>query len=157
LPIPTTSVPSAPPPPTPCDILTAETIAAGQSDEEATRALYGSVAGISDRRVTVHLVSTCRKQGQVDARAAFGVYWGEGSRHNAGWRIPGKQVEGRALLTGILHALTASNSDRALEVFTTSKLSIRTICYATGRNYTRGWDCANGDLLQLIARAIRAR
>ncbi|KAJ7158081.1 hypothetical protein C8R46DRAFT_817269, partial [Mycena filopes] len=134
-----------------------ETLAAGQTDQEATQALYGTLADISACRVNVHLVSTCRSQGQVDARAAFGAYWGGESRYNVGWRIPGRQVEGRALLMGILHALTVSNPRRALDIFTTSKFTIRAICYAAGGNYTRGWDCANGDLLELIATAIRAR
>jgi hypothetical protein len=61
------------------------------------------------------------------------------------------------LLTGMLYALVVSNPERSLEVFTTSKYAIRAICYAAGKNNTRGWDCANGDLLELIANVIRKR
>ncbi|KAK7063520.1 hypothetical protein R3P38DRAFT_2473958, partial [Favolaschia claudopus] len=42
-------------------------------------------------------------------------------------------------------------------IFTSSKYSIRAICYAAGKNHTTGWDCANGDLLKAIAEKIRMR
>ncbi|KAJ7254644.1 hypothetical protein B0H12DRAFT_998341, partial [Mycena haematopus] len=143
--------------PTPCDRLVEETINASQTDEEATLRLYGTVSQVSRHRVRVHVASLCRNQGKIDARAAFGVYWGEGSTHNVGWCISGRQIDERALLSAVLHALCASNPCRSLELFTTSKNVIRAICYAAGRNHTRGWDCANGDLLEHIAKVIQTR
>ncbi|KAJ7733653.1 hypothetical protein B0H16DRAFT_1277658, partial [Mycena metata] len=69
------------------------------------------------------------------------------------------QTEGRALLTAILYSLVqvSAKAAKALEIFTTSKFAIRSICYAAGKNHTRGWDCANGDLLEAIGEAVRAR
>lgn len=45
----------------------------------------------------------------------------------------------------------------AVAVFTASKYAIRSICYWAGSNYTRGWACANGDLLEIIAQIIKGR
>ncbi|KAJ7165320.1 hypothetical protein C8R46DRAFT_816763, partial [Mycena filopes] len=143
--------------PTPCDLLAEETMSAVQTDEDATLNLYGGVAEVNPRHVMVHLASACKNGGKVDVRAAFGVYWGEDSTHNNGWLIPGRQVDARAVMLGILHAICVTNPDRTLEIFTTSKYAIRAICYAAGRNHTTGWDCANGDLLELIANAIQSR
>ncbi|KAF7342021.1 RNA-directed DNA polymerase from mobile element jockey [Mycena venus] len=143
--------------PTPCDKLAQETIEAGQSDEEATLRLYGTILPIGPRRTTVHIASSCKNPGRIDARAAFGLYWGDNSRHNRGWCIPGRQLDGRAMLIGILWALGVSNAARPLEIYTTSKYAIRGICYSAGKNHTRGWDCANGDLFERIADTILQR
>ncbi|KAJ6531025.1 hypothetical protein B0H19DRAFT_872446, partial [Mycena capillaripes] len=144
--------------PTPCDRLAVETIEAAQTDEEATLQLYGTVANVDPRRVCVHIASSGRNPSQIDARATFGAYWGDGSSYNIGWRIPGRQLEGRALLIGILYALIAAKPEsRPLDIFTTSKNVIRAICYAAGKRHTRGWDCANGELFERIAHVIRRR
>ncbi|KAJ7731073.1 hypothetical protein B0H16DRAFT_1233805, partial [Mycena metata] len=146
-------------PPTPCDLLTADTINAAETDEEATLKLYGTVPSPSSKRIMVYLASTCRNSGKPDARAAFGTYWGYNSQYNVGWRIPERQTEGRAVLAAILYSLrqVGAKGDKSMDIFTTSKFAIRAICYAAGKNYTRGWDCTNGDLLEAIAKAIRAR
>ncbi|KAJ7837621.1 hypothetical protein B0H13DRAFT_1554231, partial [Mycena leptocephala] len=89
--------------------------------------------------------------------AAFGVYWGNNSQFNAAWRIVGRQLDGRAMLMGIIYALAFVDASRAIDIFTTSKAAIRAVCYKAGKNHTRGWDCANGDLLEHIAKIIRAR
>ncbi|KAJ7719197.1 hypothetical protein B0H16DRAFT_1336859, partial [Mycena metata] len=155
--IPSEIAPLQPSLPTPCDILTAETIAAAQTDDEATLDLYGTIANVQYRHFTVHLSSLCRNQGRADARAAFGAYWGKDSRHNTGGRISGRQLDGRAMLVGVIYALEHLERSRGLDIFMTSKTIIRTICYAAGKNHTRGWDCANGDLLEHIAKIIRDR
>ncbi|KAJ7144691.1 hypothetical protein C8R46DRAFT_820117, partial [Mycena filopes] len=132
-------------------------INAAQTDEEATLDLYGSATHLHPRRFTVSVAAACRNQGKIDARAGFGVYWGKDSCHNTAYRIGGKQLDGRALLTGILYALAFVDPTRALDIFTSSKAAIRAICYKAGQNHTRGWDCANGDLLERITEFIRAR
>ncbi|KAJ7235333.1 hypothetical protein C8J57DRAFT_1572036 [Mycena rebaudengoi] len=45
----------------------------------------------------------------------------------------------------------------AITLFTTSTYAVRSICYWAGGNYTRGWACTNGDLLELAALLIRGR
>jgi ribonuclease HI len=99
----------------------------------------------------------CVNHAQPGLAAAFGVYWGDNSAHNRGLGIPGRQLDSRALLHAILFALTVANPSRVVEVTTTSKYAVRSICYLAGANHTRGWSCANGDLLEFIARAIQAR
>ncbi|KAF7374664.1 RNA-directed DNA polymerase from mobile element jockey [Mycena sanguinolenta] len=140
-----------------CDILTQQTINAAQTDEEATLALYGTIDFIHPRRVCVYIASLCRNPGRINARAAFGVYWGKDCSHNKGWCLPGRQLDVRAALTGVLYSLSVSNPDHPLDIFMTSKQVIRSICYSAGKNYTTGWDCANPDLLEHIAKLIRKR
>ncbi|KAJ7436785.1 hypothetical protein B0H11DRAFT_1650255, partial [Mycena galericulata] len=140
-----------------CDLLAQETIAASQTDAEATAVLYGYVVNSDDTRVTVHVASVCKNAGRIDARASFGLYWGNGSRHNAGRRIPDRQSDGRAILLGVHCALSYLAPDRPVAIHTTSKYAIRAICYRAGPNYTQGWGCPNGDLLEGIVAAICGR
>ncbi|KAJ7805319.1 hypothetical protein B0H13DRAFT_1930249 [Mycena leptocephala] len=44
----------------------------------------------------------------------------------------------------------------AIDMFTTLKAAIRAVCSKAGKHHTRVWDCTNGDLLQHIAKTIRA-
>ncbi|KAJ7737728.1 hypothetical protein B0H16DRAFT_1231488, partial [Mycena metata] len=99
----------------------------------------------------VHIASACKNSGGIDARAGFGTYWGDNSRYNTALRVPGRQVDARAALLGVLYALETAREGRTLEIFLTSKQIIRAICYNAGKNYTTGWDCTNGDLLERIA------
>ncbi|KAJ7363836.1 hypothetical protein DFH08DRAFT_639277, partial [Mycena albidolilacea] len=99
----------------------------------------------------------CVNYARPDVAAAFAVYWGDNSAHNRGLGIPGRQLDSRTVLHAILFALTMANPSRVIEISTTSKYAVRSICYLAGGNHTRGWTCANGDLLDLIARAIQAR
>ncbi|KAJ7885558.1 hypothetical protein B0H14DRAFT_2305601, partial [Mycena olivaceomarginata] len=134
-----------------------ETIQASQTAKEATAALYGEVRNPSGKCAVVHVASTCKHGGRVDARAAFGLYWGHGSHHNIGWRIPGPQTDGRAILIGILCALASTQPMQRITICTTSKYAIRALCYRVGINYTEGWNCANADLLQTIVASIQQR
>ncbi|KAJ7100125.1 hypothetical protein B0H15DRAFT_509146 [Mycena belliarum] len=89
-------------PPTGLDLLVQETVSASKTDEESTQALYGSVLHTSQKRVTVHIASMCHHAGKNHARAAFGLHWGIGNPYNVGWRIAGRQNDGRATLLGII-------------------------------------------------------
>ncbi|KAJ7803301.1 hypothetical protein B0H14DRAFT_2384772, partial [Mycena olivaceomarginata] len=134
-----------------------ETIAASQTAEEATAALYGSVRSPGGKQIVVHVASLCRNGGRIDARATFGLYWGPLSRHNLCWRIPGRQTDGRGIFMGILCALASTPPTQQIDICSTSKYAIRAICYRAGISYTEGWSCANGDLLQLIVAEIQQR
>ncbi|KAJ7355941.1 hypothetical protein DFH08DRAFT_803872 [Mycena albidolilacea] len=148
---------NSPPARTVCDALAENTLATTQTDEESTLALYGTVPDAERRRVHVVVAGVCVKHAQPGVSAAFGVYWGDNSAHNRGFGIPGRQLDARAILHAILFALTVANPSRVVDISTTSKYAIRSICYLAGGNHTRGWSCANGDLLELIARAVQAR
>ncbi|KAJ7207231.1 hypothetical protein GGX14DRAFT_322431, partial [Mycena pura] len=132
-------------------------IQASQTAEEATAALYGGVRDTTAKCAVVHVASTCKHGGRIDARAAFGLYWGHGSRHNVGWRIAGLQTDGRAILTGVLCALTVTQSMQRITICTTSKYAIRALCYRVGKEYVEGWNCTNADLLQAIVTVIQQR
>ncbi|KAJ7218711.1 hypothetical protein C8J57DRAFT_1597974, partial [Mycena rebaudengoi] len=142
---------------TECDLLALETVASAISPEKATTALYGHVCDMPGPHTRVHLVSTCRNAGRIDARSSFGAFRGVGGRHNCGLRIPGAQNDGRAVLMGIIYVLITIPIGHAVAVFTASKHAIRSICYWAGSNYMRGWACANGDLLEIIAQIIKGR
>lgn len=141
---------------TPCDILVAEAVATVRTPLEATTAIYGPVLS-NGPRVQVYVASSCRGAGRIDARAACGIYWGRNSRFNSSVRISGAQTENRAAIVGILAAVTSAPADRCLDIHSTSKYAIRSFCYWAGENYTRGWDCANGDILAVAVEAMRRR
>jgi hypothetical protein len=61
------------------------------------------------------------------------------------------------LLQAILFALMVANPSRVVDISMTLKYAIRSICYLASGNYTQGWTCANGNLLELIACTIQAR
>ncbi|KAJ7851614.1 hypothetical protein B0H14DRAFT_2355106, partial [Mycena olivaceomarginata] len=142
--------------PTECDALVERTLATTQTDEEATLSLYGTVSD-TDRRVHVTIAAACANHALPHAAAAFGLYWGDNGIHNRGYGVPGIQSASRALLHGILFAITVANPARHLEISTTSKYAIRAICHLAGGNHTRGWACANGNLLEQITRMILGR
>ncbi|KAJ7863648.1 hypothetical protein B0H14DRAFT_3444007 [Mycena olivaceomarginata] len=129
---------SPPPTPTVCDVLVEDTLATTQTNEESTMALYGTVPDTARRRVHVVVASVCVNYARPDVAAAF-------------------TLDSHAVLHAILFALTMANPSRVIDISTTSKYAVRSICYLAGGNHTRGWTCANGDLLDLIARAIQAR
>jgi ribonuclease HI len=120
-------------------------------------ALYGTVPDATRRRVHVVVAGVCVNYARPDVAAAFRVYWSDNSAHNRGFGILGRQLDSRALLQAILFALTVANPSRVVDISTTSKYAIRSICYLAGGNHTWEWTCANSDLLELIARAIQAR
>ncbi|KAJ7355808.1 hypothetical protein DFH08DRAFT_626219, partial [Mycena albidolilacea] len=138
-----------------CDVMAEEILATAETDEDSTLALYGLVPDTARRWVHVTVAAACSTRARP--AAAFGVYWGENSAHNRGLGIPGRQLDSRALLHAILFALHVANPARVLDISTSSKYAVRSICYLAGRNYTRSWSCANGDLLDLIAHAICSR
>ncbi|KAJ7697807.1 hypothetical protein B0H17DRAFT_854970, partial [Mycena rosella] len=134
-----------------------ETIAAGQTTEEATEALYGLIPTPSGKRVGCYVASICQRAGRIDARAGFGIFWGRNNAHNIGRRISGQKNDARAILMGLLGALSDVPQEHRVDIYTTSKYAIRSLCYWASANYTRGWDCANGDLLESLAHIIRRR
>jgi hypothetical protein len=106
------------------------------------------------QRVHVTVAAACAHQALPHMTAAFGVFWGHNCTHNRGFGVLGRQLASRALLHGILFAITAANPSKILEIYTMSIYVIRAICHFAGGNHTRGWVCANGDLLQRIARTL---
>ncbi|KAJ7842361.1 hypothetical protein B0H14DRAFT_2266773, partial [Mycena olivaceomarginata] len=93
------------------------------------RGLYGMVPDTARRCVHVVIAAICVNYAQPDVAAAFRVYWGDNSAHNRGFGIPGRQLDSRALLHAILFVLTVANPSRVVDISTTLKYVIRSICY----------------------------
>ncbi|KAJ7728841.1 hypothetical protein DFH07DRAFT_684554, partial [Mycena maculata] len=133
-----------------------EAIASAQTPAEATKVLYGPVLN-DGPRLPVHIAGSCRNAGRIDAKAAFAVHWGLGNKYNVSYRVEGAPNEGRAVIMAIVLVLANASPNRSLEISTTSKYAIRAFSYWAGDNETRGWPCANGDLLRVACAFIRNR
>ncbi|KAJ7143115.1 hypothetical protein C8R43DRAFT_891954 [Mycena crocata] len=156
LPMPVPPVPILRMPDTECDTLAAEAVALARTSEEATKFLYGPVLN-HGTHLLVHILGSCRNAGRIDAKAALAVHWGIDNKYNISYRVDGPQNEGRAVLAAVILVLSRASPNRRLELSTTSKYAIRAITYWAGDNYTRGWPCANGDLLRVASSLIRNR
>ncbi|KAJ7877144.1 hypothetical protein B0H13DRAFT_1554240, partial [Mycena leptocephala] len=121
------------------------------SPQEASRLLYGPVFP-SHRTVSVYLASAAKGA----ERAAFGLYWGKGSKWNNARGFERQQTQARALLFDVLQAVLECDSDSSLVIFTSSEYAIRSFCYWAGDNTTRGWPCTHADVLKYATSQIHA-
>ncbi|KAJ6466975.1 hypothetical protein C8R45DRAFT_775596, partial [Mycena sanguinolenta] len=134
------------------DEMAEKALTAALSTEEATRQLYGDV-WVRGRVTKVALAVSI----STGPAAAIALNWGMDCKFNAAFRTTGAQTGGRAVLLGVLRAVMECETDRSLEITTNSEYAIRAVCYWAGDNANRGWSCTNADVLQEIARRVRAR
>jgi ribonuclease HI len=115
------------------------------------------------RAVVVYTDGACPKNGTSQARAGYGVYFGEADPRNISSRLRGKQTNNRAEMTAILVALTKVEPYEPLEIRTDSKLCINSITKWLPGWKKKGWKKSNGkpvlnaDLWKEIDAALKSR
>ncbi|KAJ7899471.1 ribonuclease H-like domain-containing protein [Mycena olivaceomarginata] len=139
------------------DVLLRETLASKQTPEDRRAAFYGPVYGGSKNAIKVYTDGSCYDNGLATARAGARVYFGQGSPFNASVRVTGQQTNQRGELLVILYALSTVPPDRALEIYSDSEYSIRSIFYWAPSHAEKGWRCANADLLRDIVSWMKFR
>lgn len=112
---------------------------------------------IDDAVLKIYTDGSSRANGQLGARAGFGVFFGQGDPRNVSEPLRGEpQTNQRAELTAIKRALEVAPAEQDVQIITDSQYSINCVTkWATGwrRN---GWTTANGepvknrDLVQAI-------
>ncbi|KAJ7490163.1 hypothetical protein B0H11DRAFT_1719537, partial [Mycena galericulata] len=124
--------------------------------DEESRVYYGPVL-VSTPAAVVYVATSCSRAGMPDAKAAAGVYWGDGNRNNCVVAVPGTQSDARAAIYAVVHIMKVAPIHRALTIYTPSQYAIRSFCYWAGGNATRGWSCTHADIIRVGAELMRAR
>ncbi|KAJ7291089.1 hypothetical protein C8J57DRAFT_949105, partial [Mycena rebaudengoi] len=133
------------------DLLLKEVLARSLSSEEATARLYGPVYA-NNKPVAVY-IGTSSKSG----RAAFALWWGEGSACNCAYVLADGDSDAKACLMAVLTAAQTCLTERRLIIHTSSQYVIRSLCYWAGNSATCGWTCMNGSELDYATAWIAQR
>ncbi|KAF8210951.1 hypothetical protein K438DRAFT_1454968, partial [Mycena galopus ATCC 62051] len=137
------------------DRLFIKTLAAGKDEKKKLQALYGPVLFVSSpSKITVH--GSCLNSGKISASAGSAAYWGPDAHHNTSGKVWGSQTNAQAELLAALIAIKSAPLLKFLEISTRSEYVICSITYYAPANDVCGWRCANGDILELILRLIKA-
>lgn len=94
-------------------------------------------------KIIVYTDGACSKNGAVDAKAGYGIYFGERDERNVSKRIKGKQTNNRAELTAIIETYYILQGEiqygRKIEIHTDSLYSMR-CCASYGEKQAKtGW------------------
>ncbi|GIY71529.1 ribonuclease H1 [Caerostris darwini] len=99
-----------------------------------------------DKFVTVFTDGASSCNGQEQAEAGIGVYWGPGNELNTSMRLPGRQTNNRAEIFAAVHALRQAKQlgIKDLRVFTDSKFVINGITSWIDKWKENNWTSASG-------------
>ena len=79
--------------------------------------------------INVYTDGACSNNGKPDARAGFGIWFGDGDKRNTSEAFTGSQTNNRAELLAIIKALTILREDieegRPIMIYSDSSYSIR--------------------------------
>lgn len=136
-----------------------EAIGEDTADGEAT-----PTEALPEGFVEIHTDGASRGNGQVGARAGYGVYFGPGDKRNLAGRLPGKlQTNQRAELMAILKAIGLIAIDQPIQIVTDSRYSIQCVTDWPASWKKNGWKTASGqpvknvDLIEVIVDKIEER
>ncbi|KAJ7588402.1 hypothetical protein C8J56DRAFT_785567, partial [Mycena floridula] len=87
--------------------------------------------------------------------AKIATYWGDNSKNNNSLIIEDVCAYNRASLIAILICLGTKKGP--LAIYTSCDYAVRSVVEWGPKNFTMGWRCANGDILQKIAYELRSR
>ncbi|KAF5331256.1 hypothetical protein D9611_013121 [Ephemerocybe angulata] len=138
------------------DRLVVEAMKSRLTLELRLRRVYGSVYCATDP-VQVYVDGSALRNGNEDARAGSGVFYGRGSGKNEAVRVPDNQTNNRAELYAVLRALEATNDHRTLVINSDSEYAIDMLTTYAAKYNALGWRATNGDVLRDIAYLLRQR
>ncbi|GFT26969.1 ribonuclease H1 [Nephila pilipes] len=99
-----------------------------------------------DKFVTVFTDGASSCNGQEEARAGIGVYWGPGNELNTSMRLPGRQTNNRAEIFAAVHALRQAKTlgIKNLRLYTDSQFVIKGITSWIDKWKENNWTSASG-------------
>ncbi|GFW59445.1 ribonuclease H1 [Trichonephila clavipes] len=99
-----------------------------------------------DKFVTVFTDGASSCNGQEEARAGIGVYWGPGNQLNTSMRLPGRQTNNRAEIFAAVHALRQAKKlgIKNLRLYTDSQFVIKGITTWIDKWKENNWTSASG-------------
>ncbi|GFR14082.1 ribonuclease H1 [Trichonephila clavata] len=99
-----------------------------------------------DKFVTVFTDGASSCNGQEEARAGIGVYWGPGNELNTSMRLPGRQTNNRAEIYAAVHALRQAKKlgIKNLRLYTDSQFVIKGITIWIDKWKENNWTSASG-------------
>lgn len=96
--------------------------------------------------IRIYTDGSSLNNGQADAQAGLGVFFGEGDSRNLCERLPGEpQTNQRAELMAVLRALDQVASEQSVEIFTDSRYAIRCVTEWPPGWKAKGWKTATGE------------
>lgn len=113
--------------------------------------------------LVVYTDGACPNNQNEQARAGYGVFYGEGDPRNVSARLTGKQTNNRAEMTAILTVLAEVDPGQDVEIRSDSMLCINTITKWMQAWKKRGWKKGGGkepknlDLVKEADRLMAAR
>ncbi|KAF6743847.1 ribonuclease H-like domain-containing protein, partial [Ephemerocybe angulata] len=138
------------------DRLMVEAMRSRLTPELRLRRVYGAVYCATDP-VQVYVDGSALRNGNEDARAGSGVFYGRGSGKNEAVRVPDNQTNNRAELYAVLRALEETNVHRTLVINSDSEYAIDMLTTYAAKYNALGWRATNGDVLRDIAYLLRQR
>ncbi|KAG2198874.1 hypothetical protein INT47_010279 [Mucor saturninus] len=97
------------------------------------------------RHSVVYTDGASSNNGNENARAGYGVYWGDNDPRNASVRLPGNQTNQRAEASAVIHALEQSlNGSEPLEIITDSQYVISAATVWSKKWVKSQWKSAAG-------------
>jgi ribonuclease HI len=114
---------------------------------------------LEDEPLHVYTDGSCHNNGRANAKAGYGVYFGEDDPRNISKPLQGRQTNNRAEMTAIIEAMQSLEDDlqlgKRLVIHTDSEYSMK-CCGELGRKHeSRKWktsdgrDIANPDLVKI--------
>ncbi|GBN10407.1 Ribonuclease H1 [Araneus ventricosus] len=99
-----------------------------------------------DKFVTVFTDGASSCNGQEDAKAGIGVYWGPGNELNTSMRLPGRQTNNRAEIFAAVHALKQAKQlgIKNLRLYTDSQFVIKGITEWIDNWKEKDWISSSG-------------
>ena len=114
--------------------------------------------------INVYTDGACTNNGKPDARAGFGIWFGDGDNRNTSESFTGPQTNNRAELLAIIKALTILREDiekgRPVMIYSDSSYSIR-CCTTYGEKMSKkGWmqkgkDIPNRELVEVAYNFVK--
>lgn len=102
-----------------------------------------------DGVLKIYTDGSSRSNGQLGARAGFGVFFGQGDPRNVSEPLRGEpQTNQRAELTAIQRALEVAPAEQDVQIITDSQYSINCVTKWAAGWRRNGWTTASGELVK---------
>ena len=104
----------------------------------------------SNKPINIYTDGACTNNGKTDARAGFGIWFGDNDERNTSESFTGQQTNNRAELLAIIKALTIIRDDiengQRVNIYTDSTYSIRCSTTYGERMSKKGWQNKGADI-----------
>lgn len=104
----------------------------------------------NNKPINIYTDGACTNNGKTDARAGFGIWFGENDDRNTSESFTGQQTNNRAELLAIIRALTIVREEiekgQKINIYTDSTYSIRCCTTYGERMSKKGWQNKGTDI-----------